>query len=72
MLKIVGTVVTSIGAIMSVVNAGKFIPTSQEIQAWYHYKSQVEAYRTSLFMGLAITIIGVIILLTSYSKNKNS
>ncbi len=71
MLKSVGIVVTIIGAIMSVVNAGKFMHTSQEIQAWYYYKSQLEAYRTSLCIGLVITVIGVVILLALHIKSQN-
>lgn len=70
MLKKVGTVVTAIGAIVSVINGGKFIHTSQEIQAWYYYKAELEAYRTSLFIGLVITVIGVIVFLTAYVKDK--
>lgn len=72
MVKVVGIIVTFIGAVMSVINAGKFMHTSHEIQAWYYYKAQLESYRTSLFVGIVITFIGVVILLTSYIKNKNS
>ena len=70
MLKIIGWFMSIIGVIITVVNTGKYMSTSQEIQAWYYYRSDLEAYRTYLIIGLVIAVVGIITLLTTYQKNK--
>ncbi len=71
MVKIIGLITSIVGVIMTFVNAMKYTNTSQKIQAWYYYRSELEIYRTYLIIGLIITVIGVVILLASYIKNKN-
>ncbi len=68
---VLGWIITVIGAITSVVSITNYSRISNEIAAWYYYRSSLESYRTILFIGLTITVIGIIILLAAYLKKKN-
>lgn len=68
-MKIFGWIVTSIGGLVTFVNARSYMSKSSEIQAWYYYRAELESARTFLIVGIAILIIGIAILLTSYLKN---
>jgi len=72
MVKIIGWIVSVIGVVVSVVNAVEYMKISQEINAWYYYRSQLETYRTSLYLGLFITAVGIVILLATYLKSKKN
>jgi len=67
-MKIMGWIVTAIGGLITFVNASNYISKSSEIQAWYYYRAELESARTFLIFGIAVLVIGIGILLTTYLK----
>ncbi len=71
MEKIIGWIVTVIGAIVTFVNVQTYTSKSSEIQAWYYYEAELESARTFMIVGGVLLIIGVMILLFAYKRKDN-
>jgi len=69
-VKIIGWIVSGIGGLITFFNAQSYISKSSEIQAWYYYRTELESARTFLIVGIAILLIGVLTLLTTYLKDR--
>ena len=68
-MKMIGWIVSCIGGLITFSNATEYMSKSSKIQAWYYYRSELESARTFLIIGIAVLVIGIAILLTSYLKD---